>query len=73
MSDTQITIKDSGPYLVKGPMTLTDAEGSDFTIDKEVIALCRCGASTTQPFCNGTHRKIGFESVVRSPASESDQ
>jgi CDGSH iron-sulfur domain-containing protein 3 len=68
MSDsTNITIKDSGPLLVKGPFTLTDAEGNDFTIDKPVIALCRCGASTTQPFCNGTHREIGFESVVRAP------
>lgn len=68
MSDnTQITIKDSGPLLVKGPFTLQDAEGNDFTIDKPVVALCRCGASTTQPFCNGTHRKIEFESVVRAP------
>lgn len=68
MSDnTQITIKDNGPLLVKGPFTLQDAEGNDFTIDKAVVALCRCGASTTQPFCNGTHQKIGFESVVRAP------
>lgn len=73
MSDTQIILKDSGPYLVKGPITLTDAEGNDFTMDKEVVALCRCGASTTQPFCNGTHRKIEFESVVRAPTSEDDQ
>ena len=67
MSDVQMTIKDSGPYLVKGPITLTDAEGNDFTLDKETVALCRCGASTDQPFCNGTHRKIAFESVVRAP------
>lgn len=67
---TQVTIKDSGPFLIKGPFTLTDVEGNDFTIDKEMVALCRCGASTTQPFCNGTHRKIEFESVVRAPAEE---
>lgn len=66
MADTtQITVKDSGPYLVKGPITLLDAEGNEFPLDKETVALCRCGASITQPFCNGTHRKIGFESVVR--------
>ncbi|MEL7400236.1 MAG: CDGSH iron-sulfur domain-containing protein [Pseudomonadota bacterium] len=64
---TQITIKDSGPYLVKGPITLLDAEGKEFTIDKPMVPLCRCGASTTQPFCNGTHRAQGFESVVRAP------
>ncbi len=67
---THMTIKDSGPYLVKGPFTLADAEGNEFTIDKETVALCRCGASTTQPFCNGTHRKIEFESVVRAPEAE---
>ena len=65
--NTQITIKDSGPYLVKGPFTLVDAEGKEFTIDKPMIPLCRCGLSTTQPFCNGTHREKGFESVVRAP------
>lgn len=67
---TQITVKDSGPFLVKGPMTLMDAEGNEFSIEKEMVALCRCGASTTQPFCNGTHRKIEFESVVRANAGE---
>ncbi|MGB3768720.1 MAG: CDGSH iron-sulfur domain-containing protein [Phormidesmis sp.] len=71
MADTtQITVKDSGPFLVKGPMTLLDAEGNEFSVDKETVALCRCGASTTQPFCSGTHRKIAFESVVRANEGE---
>ncbi|NJM95969.1 MAG: CDGSH iron-sulfur domain-containing protein [Phormidesmis sp. RL_2_1] len=70
MSETQITIKDSGPFVVKGPITLTDAEGNDFTIDKEIVPLCRCGASTTQPFCSGNHRQIGFESVIRAPQAD---
>ncbi len=70
MADVQMTVKDSGPYLVKGPITLTDAEGNDFTLDKETVALCRCGSSTNQPFCNGTHRKIEFESVVRASEGE---
>ena len=65
-----ITIKDSGPFLVKGPFTLVDAEGNEFTIDKPAVPLCRCGASKTQPFCNGTHREIGFESVVRADSAE---
>lgn len=71
MADTtQITVKDSGPFLVKGPITLLDAEGNEFSVEKETAALCRCGASTTQPFCNGTHRKIEFESVVRANEGE---
>ena len=67
---TQITVKDSGPFLVKGSILLLDAEGNEFSVDKETVALCRCGASTTQPFCNGTHRKIEFESVVRANEGE---
>ncbi|MEL7419036.1 MAG: CDGSH iron-sulfur domain-containing protein, partial [Cyanobacteria bacterium J06555_3] len=41
-------------------------EGKEFSAEGKAIALCRCGASTNQPFCNGTHRQIEFESVVRA-------
>lgn len=66
MSDVTIQIKDNGPYLVKGDVSIVDAEGQEFNAEQKAIALCRCGASGTQPFCNGTHKKIGFESVVRA-------
>jgi CDGSH-type Zn-finger protein len=62
MADTvDISIRPSGPYLVRGPVTLHDAEGNLLDLGgKDTIALCRCGASTTKPFCDGTHSKIGF-------------
>jgi CDGSH-type Zn-finger protein len=31
------------------------------TQGQQRIALCRCGASTKKPFCDGTHNKIGFQ------------
>ena len=66
MSDTTITVKDNGPFLVQGDVYILDAEGNEFKAEGKAIPLCRCGASTNQPFCNGTHREIEFESVVRA-------
>ena len=57
---TKITALDNGPYLVKGPVLLLDAEGNEFRAERSTVALCRCGRSMTKPFCDGTHSKIGF-------------
>ncbi len=51
----------NGPYLVPGPMTYTDAEGNRHTAEGSTIALCRCGHSANKPFCDGSHKKAGFE------------
>jgi CDGSH-type Zn-finger protein len=53
-----IKIRDNGPLVVDGEFILTDAAGNEIPIVKR--ALCRCGGSTTKPFCDGTHSKIGF-------------
>lgn len=55
----QITIKQNGPYIIKGPVELIGPDGAKIPGDK-VIALCRCGGSANKPFCDGTHSKIGF-------------
>jgi CDGSH-type Zn-finger protein len=67
MSDVTIKIRPSGPYLVTGPISLTDADGSPVsTGGKETVALCRCGASVNKPFCDGTHSKIGFDAAEKA-------
>lgn len=49
-----------GPYLLKGPFEIVDGSGAVVRrVDK--VALCRCGHSSTKPFCDGTHHKIGFD------------
>ena len=66
---TEVTIKPqhNGPYLVYGPVTIVDADGTEYdTSDRKVIALCRCGGSTTKPFCDGTHSRTGFEAAERA-------
>ena len=57
-----IKIKDNGPYVVEGEFRLVDAQGNEVPVRK--AALCRCGGSTTKPFCDGTHSKIGFQGAI---------
>ena len=62
-----ILAKKNGPYLVTGDLAelqITDADGNKYDIaGKTAVALCRCGASTNKPFCDGQHSKIGFQAA----------
>lgn len=69
MADTTITPRDNGPYIVRGPLKLLDAEGNEFTVDGDTVFLCRCGGSANKPFCDGTHKKINFQAVNRAKAA----
>ncbi|WP_164667303.1 CDGSH iron-sulfur domain-containing protein [Virgibacillus doumboii] len=60
-----IKVNDNGPYLVKGNVEMVDAKGNVFET-KKAFSLCRCGQSSNKPFCDGTHKKIGFESEPRA-------
>lgn len=67
MSDhVVIKVRDHGPYKVTGPVTVVDAEGNAFAVGDEPIALCRCGRSQTKPFCDASHRDVGFDSCERA-------
>jgi CDGSH-type Zn-finger protein len=69
---TRITPYRNGPYLVRGPFTMVDQEGREIELKRQVIALCRCGRSRMRPFCDGTHKAIGFRagSGLDSPLPE---
>ena len=71
MPDVVITPMENGPYLVRGPVTLIDADGTEYDVaDRKSIALCRCGGSTTKPFCDGTHSKLGFQAAEAAVAGQ---
>jgi CDGSH-type Zn-finger protein len=72
MADVTITVRENGPYLVRGPIDLVDVAGNEFRDEREVIALCRCGGSSSKPFCDGTHAKIGFDAATRA-VTEADR
>lgn len=49
----------SGPYWVRGGITVTSADGTDYEV-RNRVTLCRCGASRNKPFCDGSHAATGF-------------
>ncbi len=61
MSDVTITVRANGPYKVVGEVRIVDADGRELERPEgEAIVLCRCGQSRTKPFCDASHRRIGF-------------
>jgi len=58
--EVTITPYRDGPLLVRGPIRLTATDGSAIECDRDPVALCRCGRSQLKPFCDGTHKLIGF-------------
>jgi CDGSH-type Zn-finger protein len=68
MTEVTIQVRANGPYKVTGPVTVVDAEGREFELPPgSAIALCRCGHSSNKPFCDSTHKQIGFEADDTAP------
>jgi len=68
MERVEIKVRDNGPYKVTGPVTIIDADGNEFELpdDGRPVALCRCGGSSTKPFCDTTHKRNGFDACERA-------
>ena len=59
-----ITVRQNASYKVEGDdVRLVDWNGNEYVIPKRPFALCRCGHSKTRPFCDATHREIGFQAA----------
>lgn len=69
MSNTvSIKVRESGPLLVTGSITLSDHLGNIYPVAEGAnVALCRCGASQRKPFCDGTHKTCGFVATETAP------
>ncbi len=64
MSDFKVIVRNNGPYRLEGDITIVDQDGKPFGLaGRTVVSLCRCGHSANKPFCDGTHAKVGFDSV----------
>jgi CDGSH-type Zn-finger protein len=63
--EVTITVRPNGPFRVEGPIKLINTDGNPIDLTgKPAVSLCRCGASTNKPFCDGTHSKIGFQAAA---------
>ena len=71
MGDAQIKVTENGPYRLEGPISIVDADGNEWDVsDRQTVFLCRCGGSTTKPFCDGTHSRTGFAAAERAVARQ---
>lgn len=67
--DVVIKIRENGPILISGPVSLTDHLGNKYDTSTQLnIALCRCGQSQKKPFCDGSHKAAGFIANETVPA-----
>ncbi len=55
-----IEVSANGPYVIKTSCTIQHSDGRT-EIKNGKTTLCRCGGSHNKPFCDGSHRKNGFE------------
>ncbi len=59
-SEEEIFIAKDGPLHIRGGVELDDESGKEL-ISREHYTLCRCGASSNKPFCDGIHKQINFQ------------
>lgn len=58
-SNAKITLMKDGPLMVEGDFKIIGADGNELR-SMIMTSFCRCGNSRAQPYCDGTHRKVGF-------------
>jgi CDGSH-type Zn-finger protein len=64
---SKITCNNNGPLRVEGDIQLVDMEGNTFGLGgRTVVSFCRCGASENKPFCDGSHKRMNFQSEVKA-------
>jgi CDGSH-type Zn-finger protein len=69
--EPQIIAYPNGPLLVRGDVEILTPEGAPLPRRRKTVALCRCGKSTIKPYCDGTHKLIGFVTEPEEPETPS--
>jgi CDGSH-type Zn-finger protein len=53
-----VRLCEDGPLLVRGADSVVDGDGVEHEVTRPVVALCTCGKSGRQPWCDSTHKAI---------------
>ena len=61
-----ISIREAGPYAVRGDLQLDGRTGT------YRVTLCRCGASKNKPYCDGSHHEVQFSATGEPPTGDAD-
>jgi CDGSH-type Zn-finger protein len=65
LAATKIIVKSNGSLRIEGDFEICDLQGGVFGLaGRTGISLCRCGHSEDKPFCDGSHKKAGFQSEI---------
>ncbi len=72
MSDVKVLIIENGPLKVIGGVAcVNDATGEPVPGgDEGTIFLCRCGGSGNKPYCDGTHKRNGFDGGLAAASAD---
>jgi Fe-S-cluster-containing dehydrogenase component len=57
--ETEVKVMKDGPLVIKGKFIVVGSSGNRLK-QMKIISFCRCGQSHNMPYCDGTHRKVGF-------------
>ncbi len=58
--ESEIAVIPGGPLWVRGGVSIESADGAAWEVQNR-RTLCRCGASSNKPFCDGAHTDIHFD------------
>lgn len=68
-----ITPYRDGPLLIRGRFRLQDMYGREIELDRDTVALCRCGKSRMRPFCDGSHKLVRFQAPTGPESGRGDR
>ena len=67
----EVLLCPDGPVLIPGPVTVEDEQGVKHHSERPVVALCRCGASSVPPWCDGSHKQVRPRPATAVPTPRS--